>query len=119
MFPRLKIFKVAPIAATADTDVTEISRELHAGGHGRGQDEGGRGCLPAGRESSAALARSAGRTLGELSYASVDTFENVRPMPIARTMMKMNVAAAPAPTEEFTPQTISVTAHVNALFGLK
>ena len=34
--------------------------------------------------------------------------------------MKMNVAgAAPAPTEEFTPQTVSVTAHVNALFNLK
>jgi hypothetical protein len=40
-------------------------------------------------------------------------------MPMARTMMKMNVAGAAAPTEEFTPQTISVTAHVNALFGLK
>jgi hypothetical protein len=27
--------------------------------------------------------------------------------------------AAPAPTEEFTPQSISVTAHVNAMFTLK
>ena len=27
--------------------------------------------------------------------------------------------AAPAPTEEFTPQTVTVTAHVNALFNLK
>ena len=72
------------------------------------------------RESAAALARSAGRVLGELSYASVDTFENVRPMPMVGAMMKMNVAgAAPAPTEEFTPQTVSVTAHVNALFALK
>jgi hypothetical protein len=34
-------------------------------------------------------------------------------------MMKMSVAGAPAPTEEFTPQSISVTAHVNAMFGLK
>jgi hypothetical protein len=41
-------------------------------------------------------------------------------MPMARTMMKMNVAAAaPAPTEEFTPQSVSVTAHVNAMFNLK
>jgi uncharacterized protein YggE len=72
------------------------------------------------RESAAALARSSGRTLGELSYASVDTFENVRPMPMAQTMMRMNVAgAAPAPTEEFTPQSVSVTAHVNAMFNLK
>jgi uncharacterized protein len=70
------------------------------------------------RESAATLARSAGRTLGELSYASVDTFENVRPMPMAGAMMKMSVAA-PAPTEEFTPQSVSVTAHVNALFNLK
>jgi hypothetical protein len=28
-------------------------------------------------------------------------------------------AGPPAPTEEFTPQTVSVTAHVNALFSLK
>ncbi len=28
-------------------------------------------------------------------------------------------AAAPAPTEEFSPQTVTVTAHVNALFNLK
>ena len=34
-------------------------------------------------------------------------------------MMKMNVGAAPAPTEEFTPQSVSVTAHVNAMFNLK
>jgi hypothetical protein len=26
---------------------------------------------------------------------------------------------APTPTEEFTPQTVTVTAHVNALFILK
>jgi len=71
------------------------------------------------RESAAALARSSGRTLGELSYASVDTFENVRPMPMVGAMMKMNVGAAPAPAEEFTPQSVSVTAHVNAMFNLK
>jgi len=27
--------------------------------------------------------------------------------------------ATPAPTEEFTPQNVTVTAHVNALFNLK
>src|ERR1700693_3611242 len=68
------------------------------------------------RESAAALARSSGRTLGELSYASVDTFDNVRVAPMAGAMMRMSVeAAAPAPTEEFTPQSVSVTAHVNAM----
>jgi uncharacterized protein len=69
------------------------------------------------RASAEALAHASGRTLGELSYASVDTFENVRPMPM-QAMAKMSAMAAPAPTEEFSPQTISVTAHVNAMFVL-
>jgi len=33
--------------------------------------------------------------------------------------MAMKAEAAPAPTEDFTPQTVNVTAHVNALFTLK
>ncbi len=67
------------------------------------------------------LARVAGRTLGELSYASVDTFENPRVvMPrMARAMTAMANAAPPPPTEEFTPQTVTVTAQVNAVFSLK
>jgi uncharacterized protein YggE len=70
------------------------------------------------RASAEALAHASGRTVGELSYASVDTFENVRPMAM-QPMMKMSaMAAAPAPTEEFSPQTVSVTAHVNAMFVL-
>ena len=70
--------------------------------------------------SAEALAKAAGRTLGELSYASVDTYENIRPMaPMPRVMAMKAEAAAPAPTEEFTPQTVTVTAHVNALFNLK
>jgi uncharacterized protein YggE len=78
------------------------------------------------RAEAAALARAGGRTLGELSYASVDTAE---PMPImARPMYKMSRAAGVAgaeadnvapPTSEFTPQQIQVTAHVNAIFTLK
>src|SRR5580658_3836844 len=73
------------------------------------------------RNSADALARASGRTLGELSYASVDTFENQRtPIPrMARAMAGAANAALPAPTEEFTPQTVTVTAHVNALFNLK
>jgi hypothetical protein len=72
------------------------------------------------RSSAETLARASGRTLGELSYASVDTFENQRPMPrMARPMAAMAASAAPAPTEDFTPQTVTVTAHVNALFNLK
>ena len=70
------------------------------------------------RQSAEAVAKAAGRNLGELSYASVDTFENI---PMIRPMGAQfkTMAAAPAPTEEFTPQTVNVTAHVNALFNLK
>ncbi len=73
------------------------------------------------RNSAETLARASGRALGDLSYASVDTFENPRPvMPrMARAMTAMSVPATPPPTEEFTPQTVTVTAHVNALFNLK
>lgn len=72
------------------------------------------------RASAEAVARAGGRTLGELTYASVDTFENIRPMPMqpAARMSAMAQGAA-APTEEFSPQTTSVTAHVNAMFTLK
>ena len=74
------------------------------------------------RNSAETVARASGRTLGDLSYASVDTFENPRiVMPrMARAMAAAAPnAAAPAPTEDFTPQTVTVTAHVNALFNLK
>ena len=74
------------------------------------------------RNSAETVARASGRTLGELSYASVDTFENphiVMPR-MARAMAAAAPnAATPAPTEEFSPQTVTVTAHVNALFNLK
>jgi uncharacterized protein YggE len=72
------------------------------------------------RNSADAIARASGRTIGELSYASVDTFENQRvPFPRMARSMAATGNAAPAPTEEFTPQTVTVTAHVNALFNLK
>src|SRR5712671_1154025 len=72
------------------------------------------------RASADTIARTSGRALGELSYASVDTFENPRIVGprMARPMGAM-AQAAPAPTEEFTPQSVTVTAHVNALFNLK
>jgi hypothetical protein len=71
--------------------------------------------------SAQSLATASGRTLGELSYASVDTFENFRVVaPMQRRAMPMAMAGAtPAPTEEFTPQNVTVTAHVNAMFVLK
>ncbi len=71
------------------------------------------------RAEAATVARAAQRTLGELSYASVDTFEQVR---VVAPMMRQAMGAAmgaPPPTEQFTPQNITVTAHVNALFTMK
>lgn len=73
------------------------------------------------RNSAETVARASGRALGELSYASVDTFESPRIVMAPRMARAMAgpAAAAPAPTEDFTPQTVTVTAHVNALFNLK
>lgn len=72
------------------------------------------------RNEADAVARTGGRMLGELSFVSVDTYERT---PIVQPMMSraatMGAAAAPAPTEEFSGQKITVTAHVNALFNLK
>jgi hypothetical protein len=72
------------------------------------------------RLSAAAVAHAGGRTLGDLSYASVDTNENVRIQPMLQRMQPMAaMKSEAAPTEEFTPQTVTVTAHVNAVFNLK
>ena len=73
------------------------------------------------RASAQSLATAAGRTLGELSYASVDTAENIRiyaPMQRKGGPMMAMESVAP-PTQEFTPQQVTVTAHVNAMFVLK
>jgi uncharacterized protein YggE len=72
------------------------------------------------RESAEAVAEASGRTLGALSSATVDIQENIRVMGLGHPMAKMSaMQAAPAPTQEFSAQTVSVTAHVNATFGLK
>src|SRR5271165_7213131 len=72
-------------------------------------------------EEASAVARASNRALGELSYASVDTYEQPRPrpMPMAMQMKAENATAAPAPTEDFGAQKITVTAHVNAMYNLK
>jgi len=67
-----------------------------------------------------AVAQAGGRSLGDLSYASVDTYE---PQPVRPMMARAEVAGAEAkaapPTAEFGAEKITVTAHVNALYGLK
>ena len=67
-----------------------------------------------------AVATAGGRTLGELLYASVDVNQpNIVPMMMPQMARMAAPAAAPAPTAEFTPQAITINAHVNALFALK
>lgn len=68
-----------------------------------------------------AVAKSGGRTVAKLAYASVDVFEQVRPMvEMNQRVMTMKAAgAAPeSPTQDFTPQKITITSHVNATFQL-
>jgi uncharacterized protein YggE len=73
------------------------------------------------KASATTVARVGGRTLGDLAYAAVDTFEQQPPVPMmAMKSRAMSAdAAQEAPTEQFTPQKVTVTAHVNALFNLK
>ncbi len=69
------------------------------------------------------VAKTSGRTLGDLSYASVDTFERgpqPRPMmAMAPSAMAKTASSMPATTEDFGTQKITVTAHVNALYSFK
>jgi hypothetical protein len=72
------------------------------------------------RASAQALAAASGRTLGEMTYGSVDTQENIRVFaPMKARSAPMAAMAVPAPTEEFSPQNVTVTAHVNAMFVVK
>lgn len=69
-----------------------------------------------------AVAVAGGRSLGELLYASVDVAQPVIvPLAVSAKQMMRGAAIAenvPA-TAEFTPQNVTVTAHVNAMFALK
>jgi uncharacterized protein YggE len=74
------------------------------------------------KDEASAVAQSAGRQLGELTYASVDTSDagpirimQSSPMPFAAR----SAGPMAAPTAEFSPQTIQVTSHVNAMFALR
>lgn len=74
------------------------------------------------RNQASAVATAGARTLGDLLYASVDVNQaNIIPVFAPQVMAKSAMAggATPPPTAEFTPQTITINAHVNALFALK
>jgi uncharacterized protein YggE len=119
---KLKDFaKVGPIVGElSDLDVTEnqtlsyILEDIEAAKARAVEDAYGKA-----REEALTLARASGRSLGELSYASVDVHTGGMPVPMMSARVMRAEAAAPAPTAEFTPQKITVTAHVNALFLLK
>ena len=73
------------------------------------------------RNQAASVATAGGRTLGELLYASVDVNQaNIVPV-FAQAAMARSAApmATPPPMADFTPQTVTINAHVNALFALK
>jgi uncharacterized protein len=74
------------------------------------------------RNQAAAVATAGGRTLGDLLYASVDVNQqNIVPIMYAKSAMARSAApsATPPPMADFTPQTVTIDAHVNALFALK
>ena len=122
---RLKDFaKVGPIVGQlSDLDVTENQSltyilENMEGAKQRAVED----AYHKAHEEALALARASGRSLGELSYASVDVQERMpTPMPLMVRGIRAGAeaAAAPAPTAEFTPQKIAVSAHINAIFLLK
>lgn len=67
-----------------------------------------------------AVAKAGGRNLGQLYYGSVDANEEVRmAVPMAmKARVNMEADGAPAPTAEFAPQNIVVTARVTAMFSM-
>jgi uncharacterized protein YggE len=72
------------------------------------------------RNQAAAVATAGGRTLGDLLYASVDVNQqNVVPVMFAQARSAVSAGATPPPMADFTPQTVTINAHVNALFALK
>jgi uncharacterized protein len=73
------------------------------------------------RNQAGAVASAGGRTLGELLYASVDINQQIVPIPMMARAATVPGAAATlsAPTSDFTPQSITINAHVNAMFALK
>jgi uncharacterized protein YggE len=119
---KLKDFsKIGPITQQlADADVAEgLSVNYTLDNVDEAKNKAVEDAYRRARASADTVARASGRSLGELSYASVDTFENPRPVSPRMGRMMAAGAATPAPTEEFSPQNVSVTAHVNALYTLK
>jgi uncharacterized protein len=108
-----------PLSAIDDTQNQSISYTLEEVEQAKAKAS--EDALKKARMQANAVATAGGRALGELLYASVDVNQpNIVPVYAQRMAMAAPSAnASPAPTADFTPQTVTITAHVNALFALK
>lgn len=119
---KLKDFtKVGPILqGIADLDVSDNQQISYIlDNMEEGKVKASQDALQKAKAQAAAVAQAGGRTLGEMVYVSVDTFEPPRPMPMMAMKASAGVMEQAAPTEQFSAQKITVTAHVNVLFALK
>ncbi len=113
--------KIGPISeGLANMEVTDTSITYQLDNIDAAKIKAVQDALRRAHDEANAVAQAGGRGLGELSYASVDTFE---PQPVRPMMMKAQTAAGiagtPPATAEFSAEKITVTAHVNTLYGLK
>ncbi len=113
--------KIGPISEGLSTmEVTDTSISYQLDNMDAAKVKAVQDALRRAHDMANAVAQSSSRALGELSYASVDTFE---PQPVRPMMMKAQMAtgagAPPPATAEFSAEKITVTAHVNALYSLK
>jgi uncharacterized protein YggE len=118
---KLKDFsKIGPIAeGLAGLDVTDTSISYLLEDMDAAKIKAVEDALRRAHNEANAVAQSSARTLGELSYASVDTYEQQPVRPMMAKALSMTAQAAPPPTAEFSAEKITVTAHVNALYNLK
>jgi len=119
---KLKDFsKIGPISeGLSNMEVTDTSISYQLDNIDAAKVKAVQDALRRAHELAEAVSQSGSRGLGELSYVSVDTFEQqpVRPM-MMKTMSAAGAAAPAPPTAEFSAEKITVTAHVNALYSLK
>ena len=107
--------QLADIEETQNQSVTYTLEDIEQAKAKASED-----ALKKARNQAAAVATAGGRTLGDLLYASVDVNQqNVVPVMFAQARSAVSAAATPPPMADFTPQTVTINAHVNALFALK
>jgi uncharacterized protein YggE len=121
---KLKDFsKIGPIAqGLSNMDVTDTSISYLLENIDSAKIKAVQDALRRTHDEANAVAQGSGRNLGDLSYASVDTFEQqpVRPMMMKAMGAADSVAPPPPPPPSgFSAEKITVTAHVNALYSLK